>query len=543
MGTGTEVGTSAKFKKCFLVDKHKPLRMSNKKKTQVEKLQEDKRHLSTKLCEVDFMLNQVREEVKSTSAEKEAALNDVQLLQKEVKTLTVKLEEARHREQDALCAANEAEKRIDRMSLQHKERIKSFEQDMSRCQQEVARLQGIVSKQEERLLDRREEVVVKDEAIRQLEHEQYKIKGDCGTRASNIEWALSACKRKCAELDRELQVVKGENQLLKNEKEALQNEGKVHTTCSTPSMHTTPQTSRRGRDEAVFHNLHRTHPRGPTRSDNFLLAATSTPSGSPAHSGTKALDLDISAVLSDYQKLQQEHQCLRENFEQTTSRLNQLRSEAKESEAEHRKLQHALDTLQEEHAQTMATLAAMKIEMEATKRLAHSVKESKVATPEQIREGFEAKLKLQNVEQEFARLQKEYHSKNAELLDAQSALQELQSMQPSNTTSLQEQYDAKVAELAEAQSCLKSLQMSLGTKDAALAHFETQLSESSQKLHTLTLELERRDNEASKGETKVATLCKEKAALEEQLYTTQNKLKDSQVRILLLIYFIRAMVI
>lgn len=508
----------------------------SKKKT-VEKLQEDKRYLGAKICEVEFMLNQVREELKSTSAEKAAALNDVQLLQKEAKNLSFKLEEAKHREQDALCAVNETEREMERMSLQHKEKTKSFEQDMSRCQQEVARLQAIVSKQEERLLDRREEVGVKDEAIRQLEHEQYKIRGDCGTQASNIGWALSESKRRCAELERELQAVTWENQQLKNEKEALQNESKVPTTCSTPSKHTTPQPSRRGRDGAIFHNLQRSQPRCPASSDTFLLAATSTPSGIPAHGSTKALDWDVSTVLSDYQKLQQEHRCLRENFEQTSCRLNQLRSETKESEAEHRKLQDALDTLQEEHMQTETKLATMKKEMEATKCHAYSVKETEVATPEQIREGFEAKLKLHNVEQELSRLQREYHTKNAELLDTQAALHELQSMQPSATTKLQEQYDAKVAELTEAQSCLRDLHSCLGTKGAALAHLESQLSVSFQKLHTLTMALEGRENETSKAEANVVALCQEKTALEEQLYTAQSELKDSQVRILLLILF------
>ena len=510
------------------------------KKT-VEKLQEDKRHLNVQICEVEFVLNQVREELKSTSAEKAAALNDVQLLQKEVRSLSFKLEEAKHREQDAQCAVGKAEREMEKMSLQHKEKTKSFEQDMARCQQEIARLRAIVSKQEERLLDRKEEVGVKDEAIRQLEHEQYKIRGDCGTRASNIEWALSESKRKCAELERELQMVKAENRLLKNEKEGLQIETKVPATSSIPNVHTTPKASGNSGSEAVFHHLHRTHPRcHPTSSGTFVLAATSTPSGTPILSSSKALDWDVSTVLSDYQKLQQEHQCLRENFEQATNRLNQLRSKTKESDAEHRKLRDALDSLQEEHRQTEARLLIMKEEMEATNHHAKSVKKSEVVTPEQIREGFEMKLKLQNVEQELAGLRKEYHAKNAELLDAQSELRELQSMQPSHqqdTAKLREQYNTKAAELAEAHSCLKELHSCLSTKDTALAHLEAQLSESSQKLHTLAMALEKQKEKAPEVEAKVVTLCHEKAALEEQLCTAQCELKDAQVRILPLIHF------
>lgn len=503
------------------------------KKT-VEKLQEDKRHLSAQICEVQSILNQVREELKSASAEKAAALNDVQLLQKEVRSLSLKLDEAKHREQVALCAVSEAERTMERVSLQHKEKTKSFEQDMSRCQQEIARLQGIVSKQEERLLDRTEEVGVKDEAIRQLEHEQCKIRGDCGTRASNIEWALSESRKKCAALERELQVVKGENRLLQNDKEAVQNATKVPVVSSISNMPTTPKASGRERSEAVFHHLHRTHPRcNPPNSGTFVT--TSTPSGTPVLTSSKALDWDVSTVVSDYQKLQQEHQCLKENFEQTVNRLSQLRSKTKESDAQQRKLQDALKTLQEEHRQTQARLLTMKKEMEASKP-ANFVKKAEEVTPEQIREGFEIKLKLHNAEQELAGLRKEYHAKNAQLMDAQSELHQLQSMQLShqqNTAKFQEQYDAKAAELAKAQVCLKELQSRLDAKDTALANLETQLGESSQKLHTLTTALEKQKEKAPEVDAKVETMYRKRAALEEQLCAAQRDLKDVQVRILI----------
>lgn len=505
------------------------------KKT-VEKLQEDKRHLSAQICEVQSILNQVREELKSASSEKAAALNDVQLLQKEVRSLSLKVDEAKHREQVALCAVSEAERTMERMSLQHKEKTKSFEQDMSRCQQEIARLQGIVNKQEERLLDRTEEVGVKDEAIRQLEHEQCKIRGDCGTRASNIEWALSESRRKCADLERELQVVKGENRLLENAKETVQNATKVPVVSSISNMSTTPKASGRERSEAVFHHLHRTHPRfNPPNSGTFVLATTSTPSGTPVLTSSKALDWDVSTVVSDYQKLQQEHQCLKENFEQTTNRLNQLRSKTKESDAEQRKLQNALETLQIEHRQTQARLLAMKEEMEASKP-ANFVKKAEEVTPEQIREGLEIKMKLHNVEQELAGLRKEYHAKNSQLMDARSELHQLRSMQLShqqNMAKFQEQYDAKEAELAKAQVCLKELQSHLNTKDTALANLETQLGESSQKLCSLTTALEKQKEKAPEVEAKVETMYHKKAALEEQLCTAQRDLKDAQVRILI----------
>lgn len=502
------------------------------KKT-VEKLQEDKRHLSAQICEVEFILSHVREELKATSTEKAAALNDVQLLQKEVTNLSCKLEEAKQQEQDALCAVSEAERAMERMSLQHREKTKSFEQDMSRCQQEIARLQAIVNKQEERLLDRTEEVGLKDEAIRQLEHQQYKIRGDCGTRASNIEWALSETKRKCAELERELQVVKGENRTLKNAKEDLQNETKVSAVSNIPNASTTPKTSGRERSEAVFHHLHRTHPRC---NPPLFLATTSTPSGTPVSSSSKALDWDVSTVVSDYQKLQQEHQCLRENFEQTAKRLDQLKSKTKESDAEHRKLQGALANLREEHKQTQARLLAMKEEMEAAKRHARPEKNSRVVTPEQIREGFELKVKLQDVEQELVGLRKEYHAKNAELLDVQSELRELQSDLPSHqqdVAKLREQCDAKTAELAEAHNCLKELQLCLRTKDTALADLEAQLGESSQKQHTLTVALEKQEEKAPKVEARVEALHHEKATLEGLLCVAQRELKETQVRVLI----------
>ena len=371
--------------------------MASKKKT-LEKVEEDNRHLNSQLFQLKDEMQHLNEELKTISCQKSATLIELQQLQKEMNNLAAQLEESKAKEQYALQQSEDAEKRLEKASSQFKEKVQLMEQDCSRFQIEMSKLQFKVEKQESVILEKQEEIRVKDEAIQQLEQSQSRIKVDCSTRASNIETALVRSKKKCSALAREVESMSAEKMDLLNGYEQLKSDYELANTPKASSV-----------KEQIRNNSEHTCRRSAV-SDTCLVAAISTPNGTPVH-GQVNMDWDISTVMSDYHRLQQDHQCLLANFQQTTSKLQQLKQQVKEKDGELASLQKSYD-----ESETRAKILQEKLLAKENEQGIETV----VANPETIREALEAKARIHGLEQSLEDLNKQYHIRNSELLEKQA---------------------------------------------------------------------------------------------------------------------------
>ena len=408
--------------------------MASKKKT-IEEVEEDNRHLNRQLFQLKDEMQHLNEEVKTISCQKSATLIELQQLQKEVNNLAAQLEESKAKEQYALQQSEDAEKRLEKASSQFKEKVQLMEQDCSRFQIEMSKLQLKVEKQESVILEKQEEIRVKDEAILQLEQSQSRIKVDCSTRASNIETALVRSKKKCSALAREVESMSAEKMDLLNGYEQLKSDYEMTNTPKALSV-----------KDQVRNSMHAC--RRSTVSDTCLVATTSTPNGTPVH-GQLNMDWDISTVMSDYHRLQQDHQCLLVNFQQTTSKLQQLKQEVKEKDGELASLQKLYD-----ESDTKAKLLEEKLLAKGNEQGIETV----VANPETIREALEAKARIHGLEQSLEDLNKQYHIRNSELLEKQTVSDNLNKQLEARNDDISSLEKKLSASLEQIQSLTKALE-------------------------------------------------------------------------------------
>ena len=404
--------------------------MASKKKS-IEEVEEDNRHLNRQLFQLKDEMQHLNEEVRTISCQKSATLIELQQLQKEVNNLAAQLEESKAKEQYALQQSEDAEKRLEKASSQFKEKVQLMEQDCSRFQIEMSKLQLKVGKQESVILEKQEEIRVKDEAIQQLEQSQSRIKVDCSTRASNIETALVRSKKKCSALAREVESMSAEKMDLLNGYEQLKSDYEMTNTPKALSV-----------KDQVRNSMHTC--RRSTVSDTCLVATTST----PVH-GQVNMDWDISTVMSDYHRLQQDHQCLLVNFQQTTSKLQQLKQEVKEKDGELASLQRLYD-----ESDTKAKLLEEKL---LAKEIDQGI-ETVVANPETIREALEAKARIHGLEQNLEDLNKQYHIRNSELLEKQTVSDNLHKQLEARNDDISSLEKKLSASLEQIQSLTKALE-------------------------------------------------------------------------------------
>ena len=354
----------------------------SKKKRAIEKLEDENHRLSVRIIHLEHEANLLKDELKNSVIKNSTSENEVQLLQKECNTLSLKLENALEEEQNARQFALATEAESTKSSDHFREVIQLLEQDLARFQQEISKMHSKMEKQEENLLERREEIQVKNVAIEHLERAQLKIKEECAARSSNLEVALSDSKKRCGHLEKENQLLKSDKLALLNECESLKFE------MSRLSNTVTPCKSQQ--DDAVLSHLHRRNKCGETRSDSYL-ACTSSPFGTPP---TSSEELDVAA---DNTKLQQEHQCLRDNFQQVMNKLRLAREEILDKDKALLVQKQRFEELQGEYYKEMGLSKGTPWEN----------------TPEDVRAEFEAKGKLAVVEQELEEIRKQYHLKNA----------------------------------------------------------------------------------------------------------------------------------
>jgi chromosome segregation ATPase len=457
--------------------------MASKKKVRAD-LEEDNRHLNQQLCQLNDEMKHLRDELKTVSQQKSATLIELQQLQKETKDLAIQLKETKEKEHVASKQAEDAEKQLERASAQFKEKIHTLEQECSRFQIEMSKLQLKVDKQDSVILEKQEEARVKDEAIQHLEQRLSRIKVDCGTRTSNIESALVQTKKKCTALAREVDTMSAEKMSLLSGYEQLKSD---YEKVSSPQACSTKEQVKSTKEHVPCRSA---------VSDTHLLTTASSPSSIPVV-GQLTVDRDISAVMSDYRKLQQDHHCLLVNFQQTTLKLEQLKKNIKEKDSELASLQSICNRT-ERHAK--------QLEEKMCQTQKENNVETVVANPESIREALEAKTQIHNLERDLEEAKKKYHMKNSELLEKQASIDHLN----------------------------KQMEM----KDANIANLQSELQFSSEQIQTLKDALENKECgtceesllKVQKLQQQLDEMTRDKYAMEDLLESAEQDFDQLKVR-------------
>ena len=347
---------------------------------------------------------------------------------------------------------------------------------------------------------------LQEELVSTLTSEKAKAEKEASARTANLNQALMQSKHSCSQLSEQLETHKAKEWELAQQVEDLQLAAATVASSSSSSQDSHRAVPCRACREREGLAISGTPVRSSCGGGGRRLIQSSPAPFAP----TGAVESELDSLRTENKKLKQDLSCLQANFQLTTQKTAQLRSEMKEAESTLADLRGQFDTTLAEKEELQARCEAL-LETQ-TNSQATSAKEARKAAElaedaEKLREGMD------NLQRQNAELQAQLADGLSRTAHSQDMMERLDSVKKS----LGEEKSAMTVEMEGLRETLEGLQG------------KCQELESSDNAHR---EEKRRAAATIKSlKAKVVKLGHERAELSEQLTKASEKLEQAQDKI------------